>query len=377
MNRNEFNRFIAGGAVPGPGDLEGIREMTALFPWFHSAHMILLRGLKENSDIRFDTQLRDSALFISDREVLYHYLYMPPPAPVQEAAEAVAPEEEAILSDTAEAIAPEEEAIMPEAAEATEPESAESIVPEVAETTEMKEAEATEPGEEEVPVTELAEPIPEEMPQPEASPEVIPQAEVPAELVPEPETPPEEEAHSEQPFAKVPPHTEQPAPEEVKVRTREELIAEIEARLAELASMPESVPKAEAAVQKEPGGRAINTEKESEAGEEEVMEFIPDTEPAGEKPPDKISPADLIDRFIRANPTIERLSPGESQLVRDLSESSSQEQGTFITETLAKIYLNQGYYTKAINIYEKLSLQYPEKSAYFASRIEKIRELIK
>ena len=48
MNRNEFNRFVAGGALPGPGDLEGLREMTVLFPWFHSAHLVLLRGLKEN-----------------------------------------------------------------------------------------------------------------------------------------------------------------------------------------------------------------------------------------------------------------------------------------------------------------------------------------
>ncbi len=79
MNRNEFNRFIAGIDLPGPGDLEGLRELTALFPWFHSAHLILLRGLKENSDIRFDSQLKASALSVSDREVLYHYLFSAPP----------------------------------------------------------------------------------------------------------------------------------------------------------------------------------------------------------------------------------------------------------------------------------------------------------
>jgi hypothetical protein len=71
------------------------------------------------------------------------------------------------------------------------------------------------------------------------------------------------------------------------------------------------------------------------------------------------------------------MTPGDYPPVRDLSADSSSEQGTFITETLAKIYVNQGYFTKAINIYEKLSLQYPEKSAYFAGRIEKIKELIK
>jgi len=42
------------------------------------------------------------------------------------------------------------------------------------------------------------------------------------------------------------------------------------------------------------------------------------------------------------------------------------------TETLAQIYEDQGYLTEAIDIYSKLSLRYPEKSAYFAALIEKI-----
>lgn len=45
----------------------------------------------------------------------------------------------------------------------------------------------------------------------------------------------------------------------------------------------------------------------------------------------------------------------------------------FCTETLAQIYAEQGYYDHAINIYEKLILAYPEKNAYFAALIEKLR----
>ena len=46
----------------------------------------------------------------------------------------------------------------------------------------------------------------------------------------------------------------------------------------------------------------------------------------------------------------------------------------FCTETLAQIYAEQGYYEQASAIYSKLILRYPEKSAYFAALIEKIKQ---
>ena len=55
----------------------------------------------------------------------------------------------------------------------------------------------------------------------------------------------------------------------------------------------------------------------------------------------------------------------------------AEQEGEFdlYTETLAQIYAEQGYYEQAKGIYSKLILAYPEKSAYFATLIQKLNEL--
>ncbi len=89
---------------------------------------------------------------------------------------------------------------------------------------------------------------------------------------------------------------------------------------------------------------------------------------------------DLIDRFIKNQP---RIVPGkniqETPSSNELPDENEEEKGEdsgFFSETLAKIYLKQGYYSKAMHAYEKLSLKYPEKSSYFASQIEKIKRIL-
>ena len=52
-----------------------------------------------------------------------------------------------------------------------------------------------------------------------------------------------------------------------------------------------------------------------------------------------------------------------------------QEDGYF-TETLARIYVKQGRYSKALEIIRRLSLQYPKKNAYFADQIRFLEKLI-
>ena len=79
----------------------------------------------------------------------------------------------------------------------------------------------------------------------------------------------------------------------------------------------------------------------------------------------------LILDFLREDPGPIRAHKSTASN-RDVSLASIREHDGFITDTLAKIYVKQGLYAKAIYAYEKLSLKYPEKSAYFAAQIEKI-----
>lgn len=89
--------------------------------------------------------------------------------------------------------------------------------------------------------------------------------------------------------------------------------------------------------------------------------------------PEKQKKLDIIDKFIEANP---KIAPVKETTKPPANISKSVEEPTHLmTETLAKVYLEQKKYTKAIQAYEILILKYPEKSSFFADRINEIKNL--
>ena len=94
------------------------------------------------------------------------------------------------------------------------------------------------------------------------------------------------------------------------------------------------------------------------------------------KPITKEKKNEMIDKFIASDPRIvaqKNYTPNDT-FATDTALSDSDE---LFSETLARIYISQGHFDKAILTYEKLCLKYPEKSIYFVGQIEKTKELIK
>jgi len=70
-------------------------------------------------------------------------------------------------------------------------------------------------------------------------------------------------------------------------------------------------------------------------------------------------------------------SPTSSdKLTEEETMKEEEEDDSCFTETLAKIYVKQQRYSKALEIIKKLSLKYPKKNAYFADQIRFLEKLI-
>jgi hypothetical protein len=79
----------------------------------------------------------------------------------------------------------------------------------------------------------------------------------------------------------------------------------------------------------------------------------------------------LIDQFLAVNPRISPMAKdAPAPVVR--TEPDAQVTG-LVTETLARMYAEQGHVAKAIQAYEILKLRVPEKSSIFAARIEALK----
>lgn len=81
----------------------------------------------------------------------------------------------------------------------------------------------------------------------------------------------------------------------------------------------------------------------------------------------------IINRFIQKE---DEIVPKRARFFtpEKAARESLEDKATIVTETLARIYAEQGNTSKAISTYEKLSLLHPEKSSYFAALISNLKK---
>lgn len=84
---------------------------------------------------------------------------------------------------------------------------------------------------------------------------------------------------------------------------------------------------------------------------------------------------DIIDQFIKAQPSIVAKSRTEHVPSGDLTEIKSGEfADNIISETLVEILIRQGKKEKAIEVLKKLIWKFPQKKTYFAAQIEDLKK---
>jgi hypothetical protein len=309
MNRNDFLNMIED-TVPVNRQMIGeVYELIDIFPYFQSAHLLLLKGLFNNADVKFENQLRNSAIHVGDREVLYWLLKSK--NTTDEGKIDIKQDSDfkkEIVSDTHQTVI--------ESAR-----NSEYMINEIEKKSdetnfiEKKDSSGQNPTHSIMIATE---------PDNIESDGVI-------FLSDEDTSPPDEKVFFMDPGFSFPERSD----------------------LLEL---------------------DLDEDKTSPLSDEKINLEDPDQP---EKNSKKLLMSELIDKFIIANPRIEPIKDKSYVPKDDISKPFVEDAGGLVTETLAKIYVNQGYYSKAMDIYEKLSLKFPEKSSYFASQIEKVKEFIK
>jgi hypothetical protein len=121
---------------------------------------------------------------------------------------------------------------------------------------------------------------------------------------------------------------------------------------------------------------SLEKEPEREPEPEPEPEPVPAPAPGPGAESKGAATSDLISKFIEEEPSLSK-PVGEYKDNMEQAVKSSVDNINITSETLAQIHLNQGNKKRAIEIYEQLILNYPEKSSYFAAQIEKIKKKLK
>lgn len=358
MNKTEFIQLIQNHDLPAAKHVAALKQVVADFPYFTQARVLLAKALHNEKHYEYEKFLKQTALVVPDRDVLYHYLHNLTPywqlpqlsisieQPIALEQNEMVPDSGLVVEQFIEAVnltvqGVTENIISDEDIEVVQ--SKEELEVDLAITI-LLEGSNIAPPQEEVALT------------PPISIEKVIEAEV--------ETLPISIGE-----------IKEQVPEKVTEGSEEDELSFLE--WLNRKSNPEK--KAES-TQPLQADELYSDEKTDDKHKELRTTPLPEVTKAEiEEAVAKSNVNDfqgILDKFVKENPSISRPKAEFFNPV-NMARQSVEEDEELVTETLANLFYKQGNHKKAIKAYEKLCLLYPSKMTYFASLIQKIKTELK
>jgi hypothetical protein len=341
MNLSEFKHLLDNPNTISPTQITELSSILKVYPYFQSARSLYVKGLQKHDNIKYNGSLKKTAAYTTDRTVLFdlitteHFQTITKTAPKQEIPKIEDKKEQEIIAQ--EII---HEPIIENKLEQSLINSIEIANLEVEKTIENNTIDLSNPLEQSIISSINATKITEEEEEEEVAEDNL--------------TEKEEEKKEEQQLENV----------------ETDMSSWLEDKIDEEEEKPISFKKNETHSFHE----WLNLSKLKPIEREEIHENNNEDadNPIQETTSEIAVKMDLIDKFIETNP---KIVPAKENIPLPSYITKSEDTSYLMTETLAKIYLEQKKYSKAIQAYEILILKYPEKSSLFADRILDIKDL--
>ena len=393
------------------------KELNA-HPYFTAVRLLRLKALQESQSLSFDAELKRTAVHIYDRQQLFEWVSMP-------VARSDRSFEEAVQEETADAGAGSETQEVLESVQASEEIEEESATEQIEQEAKEEFSAETKPAEEEKedkadiaqehtssdqqehPVAQGEEAV-EESTSIEETPEEAEEQAVAASVdnTLSSET---EAARQELPEDIVDPaaaarkrvedllaahkkrkeQKDDDPPSEAKSerqKAEETIVPQVEAKAEDQPGRPsseESKAVEEEAIQpehtkpaSEDSGQAKN-DKQADTGSSSFSDWLSSLPSEQKRTERKKEQIELVDQFLKETPRFQPKKGGTAEQTPNIASESVQDRSEFMTETLAKLYIEQGHMEKAIEAYDILRLRFPEKSSFFAGRIRALKQQLK
>jgi tetratricopeptide (TPR) repeat protein len=362
MTKEQFNTLLLSPSTINLNLVSELEDITQRFPYFQNAHLLLAKQYHGHENIRFENSLRKAAAYASDRSKLYKL--------IKTASENIIHINEATISEQPNE--PEAQKVINELPEASNQNSTVEIqtdVPEIVSNSAIDQI---------VIVVET-----------EGKPEVTIDVTAPKEInqrdIIEQRLKELQKENKKQALAA------ESKNDSVIERKKEREKAENEYQKPKpLSPIAEKIPSAKVPVSNEPNASpSLNTDAKHSFTEwlklksiviipaEVSLTYLDATKELmeGDSIGEKGFKAgdELLENFIKNEP---RIVPARSEFYSpgNMARKSAVENEDLISETLARIYAQQGNIRKAIEGYHRLILKNPEKSTYFAALIKELED---